>query len=80
MRAAVVRGTARPASVPGLAVAGKTGTSTMLDGSNRTHGWFVGFAPAEHPKLVVAIFCKEGTGFGTAAALGGQVFRAWQRP
>ncbi|MDB5097490.1 MAG: Peptidoglycan glycosyltransferase [Cyanobacteria bacterium RYN_339] len=79
MRAAVVRGTAKPAAVPGLAVAGKTGTSTYLDGSNRTHGWFVGYAPAERPRLVVAVFAKEGTGFGTASALAGQVFRAWPR-
>jgi peptidoglycan glycosyltransferase len=78
MRAAVVRGTARPAAVPGLAVAGKTGTSTFLDGSNRTHGWFVGYAPADRPGLAVAVFCKEGSGFGTASALAGQVFRAWK--
>jgi cell division protein FtsI/penicillin-binding protein 2 len=77
MRAAVVHGSARNAACRGLSVAGKTGTATYTDGTNRTYGWFAGFAPAEHPAVAIVIFEREGTGFGGAAKLGGRVFEAW---
>lgn len=59
-------------------VAGKTGTATMPDGSNRTSGLFVGFAPAEAPRYAVVAGVREGSGFAEAATLAGRVL-AWLR-
>lgn len=77
MRAAVVHGSARGAGVPGLAVAGKTGTATYTDGSNRTYGWFVGYAPSDAPRLAVVVLVKEATGFHGATGLARRVLLAW---
>jgi cell division protein FtsI/penicillin-binding protein 2 len=38
-----------------LAVAGKTGTLTTTDPFYMEHSWFVGYAPADHPQIVVAV-------------------------
>ncbi|KKL06277.1 hypothetical protein LCGC14_2597640, partial [marine sediment metagenome] len=53
MRESVSRGVAQNAAVPGLEVAGKTGTAEFgpaRPGSQETHGWFVGFAPYDEPE------------------------------
>jgi penicillin-binding protein 2 len=39
-------------------LAGKTGTAQNPGGQD--HGWFVGFAPADHPKIVVAVLLEFG--------------------
>ena len=52
------RGTAASAALKGVAVAGKTGTSQNSHG--RDHGWFVGFAPKDDPKIVVAVLVEFG--------------------
>jgi cell division protein FtsI/penicillin-binding protein 2 len=39
----------------GVRVAGKTGTLTGHDDSGLAYSWFVGFAPAEHPRVAVAV-------------------------
>jgi penicillin-binding protein 2 len=70
-------GSSRKAQIHGLALAGKTGTATYTDDSNRTYGWFIGFAPVGHPRLAVVVFLKQANGFADAAPLGGRVFRAW---
>jgi len=49
--AVVERGTARGAQIADLQLAGKTGTAQNPHGPD--HGWFIGFAPAEHPRIVV---------------------------
>jgi peptidoglycan glycosyltransferase len=54
-------GLGRPAALPGVTVAGKTGTATNPHG--RSHAWFVAFAPAEAPRFVVAIVI-ENVGYG----------------
>lgn len=69
-------GTGTSAQVNGYQVAGKTGTAQKLEGSNRySHnkfmGLFIGFAPAEAPRLVVLIVVDEPKGAyygGTVAA------------
>jgi penicillin-binding protein 2 len=48
-----------------VAVAGKTGTAQNPHG--RDHGWFISFAPAEDPKIVVAVLL-ENSGFGSISA------------
>jgi penicillin-binding protein 2 len=51
-------GTAASIYMPGLAVAGKTGTAENPAGA--PHSWFVGFAPADDPKIVVAVLVEHG--------------------
>jgi len=63
MMIAVVRhGTGRAAALPGVTVAGKTGTATLRAGL-RSHAWFVAFAPALAPRYVVAVVV-ENVGYG----------------
>ena len=60
--AVVERGTASANRRADLAVAGKTGTAQNAHGDD--HGWFIGFAPADKPELVVGgimEFAKHGT-------------------
>jgi penicillin-binding protein 2 len=54
------RGTAGSAAIRGVVLAGKTGTAQNSQDRSRDHAWFVGFAPAEDPKLVVAVFLEYG--------------------
>ncbi len=61
MIATVKRGTGRAAALDGVVVAGKTGTATNPAG--RSHAWFVAFAPAEAPRVAVAIVV-ENAGYG----------------
>lgn len=64
----VVRtGSGRRAAIPGVTVAGKTGTAEAGK-SVGTHAWFVGFAPAEQPRVAVAIVLENAGVGGTAAA------------
>ena len=51
-------GTAGASAIQGLTLAGKTGTAQNTGGDD--HGWFVGFAPADHPKIVVAVLLEFG--------------------
>jgi len=73
----VVSGTGRLASVPGVSVAGKTGTSRKPEagGYSRTRHWssFIGFLPADNPVLLCGVVIDEpsgaaGTGGGVTAA------------
>ncbi len=60
--AVVERGTAAASRHADLQVAGKTGTAQNSHGED--HGWFIGFAPADQPKIVVGgimEFAKHGT-------------------
>jgi penicillin-binding protein 2 len=51
-------GTAGASAIQGLTLAGKTGTAQNTGGAD--HGWFVGFAPADNPKIVVAVLLEFG--------------------
>jgi penicillin-binding protein 2 len=58
----VEEGTARASRVRNLAIAGKTATAQNPHGPD--HGWFIGFAPAEQPEIVVGAiieFAEHGT-------------------
>lgn len=61
----VKRGTGTPAALPGTTVAGKTGTATNPHGA--AHSWFVAFAPADAPRVAVAVIVENG-GYGAAVA------------
>nr|WP_314315215.1 penicillin-binding transpeptidase domain-containing protein [Kocuria rhizophila] len=58
MTSVVDNGIARGAAVPGVKVAGKTGTAEIgKDGLNDS--WFTGFAPADDPQLAVAVVIED---------------------
>ncbi len=61
MRMAVTGGTCRCAAIPGIDVAGKTGTAQNPHGKD--HSAFMGFAPYDDPKIAVAVYVENG-GFG----------------
>jgi penicillin-binding protein 2 len=52
------RGTAASAQIQGVTIAGKTGSAQ--NGPKRTDAWFVGFAPKDDPKIVVAVMIEHG--------------------
>lgn len=60
------RGTANSARLPDIVAAGKTGTAQNTR-SELAHAWFVGFAPAHDPKIVVAVMVEFGDHGYTAA-------------
>jgi peptidoglycan glycosyltransferase len=70
----VKRGTGTAARLPNVTVAGKTGTATNPHG--RSHAWFVAFAPAEAPRVAVAVVV-ENVGYGGtyAAPIAREVLR-----
>lgn len=63
---AVAQGTARAAGIPGVEVAGKTGTAENPHGP--PHAWFAGFAPASKPSVVVVVIVENGGSGGKMAA------------
>ena len=67
LRSVVTSGTAALAfkNFP-ISVAGKTGTAQAPPGDD--HGWFIGWAPAENPEIVVAVMIERGGGGGANAA------------
>lgn len=65
MVAVVERGTGSKAKVPGVQVAGKTGTAETLTGANTKNKlWFIAFAPADDPRVAIAVTVDEVFGFG----------------
>jgi penicillin-binding protein A len=63
----VEEGTGRPAAIPGVQIAGKTGTAQTGAG-NLNDAWFMSFAPADDPKVAVAVVVEDTTAFGGAIA------------
>ena len=85
MVAVVTRGTGQRAALDRIKVAGKTGTAelgnTMGEGGEETeadtHAWFVAFAPAERPRLAVAVMLiRQGKGGERAAPIARGVMQA----
>jgi peptidoglycan glycosyltransferase len=88
MTSVVQNGTGRKARIDGVTVAGKTGTAEVGTSGDEAspHTWFIGFAPADDPKIAVAVFIKnggqsgtEGTGTGgdISAPIARQVIQAY---
>jgi peptidoglycan glycosyltransferase len=71
MESVVTSGTGTLARIPGVRVAGKTGTAQHGTGQ-APHAWFVGFAPAEAPRVAVAVLVEDGGNLGSDAT-GGRV-------
>jgi peptidoglycan glycosyltransferase len=78
MTSVVDHGTGRRARIDGVQVAGKTGTAENATDAN-DHSWFIGFAPADNPKIAVAVFIRNGgkTGGDLSAPIAKQVMEAY---
>jgi peptidoglycan glycosyltransferase len=72
MEGVVTSGTGRRASVPGVRVAGKTGTAEVPDSA--PHAWFIGFGPVDpgpgDPQIALAVLIESGGDAGEAATGG----------
>jgi peptidoglycan glycosyltransferase len=80
----VAGGSGTRAQIPGVTVAGKTGTAQT--GLDKSHVWFISFAPAEAPQIAVAVMLEdqpsasEATGGALAAPIAQAVMRAALAP
>jgi penicillin-binding protein 2 len=62
-------GTGGRARIPGITVAGKTGTAQFWrDGKKDNHTWFIAFAPYENPKIALAVLVQGAKSGGQVAA------------
>lgn len=88
------RGTARWLKVPGMHIAGKTGTVQLFSLNadqvfadckarpikQRHHGWFVSYAPAEDPELVIAVLAEHAcSGSGGAGPVARDIYEAYMQ-
>jgi penicillin-binding protein A len=78
----VDRGTATTAQIPGMKVAGKTGTA-QSEANRPPYAWFVSFAPADNPQVAVAVLVEDAgvardaiSGSGLAAPIAKSVMEA----
>jgi peptidoglycan glycosyltransferase len=79
MQKVVEEGTGTAAALDGIQVAGKTGTAQRDIAAGITQPWFIGFAPAAAPRVVVAVTIEKSLGgFGgtVAAPIARQVMEA----
>jgi penicillin-binding protein 2 len=78
MSQVVESGSAPAARVPGVRIAGKSGTAEYgaqlsspsgeaANGTYNEHGWFVSYAPFENPQVALVVFHERGGGAATAA-------------
>jgi peptidoglycan glycosyltransferase len=82
MVAVVDEGTGTPAQIPGISVAGKTGTAQRAE-EESPYAWFVSFAPADNPEVAVAVIVEDAgvdrdaiSGGGLAAPIARAVMEA----
>jgi penicillin-binding protein A len=74
MEGVVSEGTGTNAAIPGVPVAGKTGTAetpfneTCGGGTEENQAWFIGFAPADEPQIAIAATVECTTAFGNDVA------------
>jgi peptidoglycan glycosyltransferase len=70
MRNVVEEGTGQTVNLPGLDIAGKTGTAQIGNpGSNLTRPWFIAFSPSKDPKIAIAVtIARSQGGFGATVA------------
>src|SRR6266851_2009391 len=86
-RVLLPEGTAPSAHVPGIDIAGKTGSAQIVSLAVRAkhannealnqNGWFVGFTPRRNPDIIVAVLFEGGEHGKLAARLATQVIKAY---
>jgi peptidoglycan glycosyltransferase len=64
MEGVVNNGTGTQAQIPGVRVAGKTGTAETQIGKTTNNVWFIAFAPADNPRVAIAVTMEKQIGFG----------------
>ena len=74
-------GTGIAARIPGLDIAGKTGTAQTIANSKsekgQDHAWFASFAPARDPEVVIVVLVERGGHGGSMAApIARQIYNA----
>jgi len=75
MQRVVTAGTGTSAALQGIEVAGKTGTAEKGNGTNLA--WFIAFAPANDPRIAIAVVIEDtqSTGGEAAAPLAADVIK-----
>jgi peptidoglycan glycosyltransferase len=68
MEAVVTEGTGTAAQIPGVQVAGKTGTAETQIGTAINNVWFIAFAPATDPRVAIAVTLEHVPGQGASFA------------
>ena len=68
MEAVVSEGTGTQAQIPGVQVAGKTGTAETQVGAAINNVWFIAFAPATNPRVAIAVTLEHVPGQGASFA------------
>ena len=86
-RVLLPEGTAQSAHIPGIDIAGKTGSAQIVSLATRArfknsadlaqNGWFVGFTPRRNPDIVVCVLFQGGEHGRLAARLATQVIKAY---
>jgi penicillin-binding protein 2 len=86
-RVLLPEGTAPSASIPGIDIAGKTGSAQIVSLALRAkhqnnqdfaqNGWFVGFTPRRNPDIIVCVLFEGGEHGKLAARLATQVIKAY---
>jgi penicillin-binding protein 2 len=86
-RVLLPEGTAQSAHIPGIDIAGKTGSAQIVSLATRAkhannqdfnqNGWFVGFTPRRNPDIIVAVLFEGGEHGKLAARLATQVIKAY---
>jgi penicillin-binding protein 2 len=70
-------GTGSSARIPGISWGGKTGSAEHRRGE-KTHSWFIGYGPAEDPKIAICVFVEAaGHGGSVAAPMASQIVRRY---
>jgi cell division protein FtsI/penicillin-binding protein 2 len=81
----VESGSATTAQVPGVKIAGKSGTAEYggridspsgeaANGTYNEHGWFVSYAPFDNPQVALVVFHERGGGAATAGPVSSQIW------
>jgi peptidoglycan glycosyltransferase len=67
---------AKPAAIAGIKVGGKTGTAEAGAAGSTPHSWFIGYAPADDPRVAIAVIMEhKGSGTDFATPAGGKVMQ-----
>ena len=68
LKAVVASGTGGATKLGGIEVAGKTGSAEAPPAGSKTHAWFACYAPADNPRIAVAVFVEHGGHGGATSA------------